>query len=654
MSSTQLADRSASAADDRPTASPGSPALAFEILNLRKEFQVGGETVVALDGVSLEVQSGDYVAIMGPSGSGKSTLLNLLGCLDSPSSGDYLIGGINTSTMNDDELASIRAQHIGFVFQAYNLIPQLSVIENVQSPLAYGPQMTAADDQRCRELIETVGLGDRTDHRPNELSGGQQQRAAIARSLANRPRFILADEPTGNLDSATTDDVLALFEELNDSGTTIVLVTHEDEVASRARRNIRLRDGAVESDIRLRPPAAQATQPAEETDEHPTRTASRLRYRWRDIRVGAKSLLMHPMRSLLTVLGIFIGVASVIWLLAIGEGISAKAQEQIEELGANTLILTTSRPPSTQTPERTMYFYGLTEEDVLRLKSIPTVEAVIPFARRAGLQSRYLDRHARTEINACTPAYLELFHLHVKRGRFLSDEDSESQSKVCVLAEELAEELFLFEDPIGRSVKIGPDYFRVVGIASTRSKQETIKGTVRGQDFSDNAYIPLGTFFTHFGDIYSVGNNGGRGVTQITLKLHDQDTAIASGIAVTEALKQTHQYDDYTVGVPMELLEQARNTRLMFMAMMGLIAAISLVVGGIGIMNIMLATVTERTREIGIRRALGAKHKDINRQFLIETVLLSIAGGFTGVLGGLTCGYLVQGIRWSMNSLFRK
>ncbi len=223
---------------------------AVEISELTKHYVLKGETVRALRGVSFDVPKGDYVAIMGPSGSGKSTLLNLLGCLDRPTSGSFTLGGENVSRMSDDELSAIRASRIGFVFQSYNLIPQLTVVENIEVPLYYMGRLTSSSRDRCRELADLVGLGDRLSHRPTQLSGGQQQRVAIARSMVNDPQFILADEATGNLDSVTTDEIMTLFEKLNSEGRTIIMVTHEDEVSAHAKRIIRLRDGMVQFDKR--------------------------------------------------------------------------------------------------------------------------------------------------------------------------------------------------------------------------------------------------------------------------------------------------------------------------------------------------------------------------------------------------------------------
>ncbi|MEO1530481.1 MAG: ABC transporter permease, partial [Planctomycetota bacterium] len=325
----------------------------------------------------------------------------------------------------------------------------------------------------------------------------------------------------------------------------------------------------------------------------------------------------------------------------------------IEELGANNLILTTSRPSGDQVQGKKVYFYGLTEEDCAHLKeNIPTISDAIPLYRRTGREFRYLDRMVDGEINACTPRYKEIYRLEMARGRFLLDHDLETRANVCVLDHEVARQLFRHEDPIGKSIHIIDDYFKVVGVTRPRAEIERVKGTTSGQDFSDNVYIPIETYWTRFGEAYSTGNNGGRACTQITLRLKDQNDAVVTGQAVEQALKRTHLFDDFQVGVPLELLQQARNTRLMFMAMMALLASISLVVGGIGIMNIMLATVTERTREIGIRRALGARRKDITRQFLIETVLLSVCGGITGILGGLTCKKMIAAMMWTAEQSF--
>ncbi len=615
-----------------------TPAIRLE--NIRKDYALAGESVSVLKGIDLLVPEGDYIAIMGPSGSGKSTLLNLLGCLDQPTSGNFFLGQDNVAHLDDDQLAFIRASRIGFVFQSYNLIPQLTVVENIEAPLSYQGEITEEGRQRCKALAALVGLDHRLGHRPPQLSGGQQQRAGIARGLVNQPRYILADEPTGNLDTVTSQEILILLERLNNEGKTIILVTHEEEVAAHARRIVRLRDGVVQSDTRLREVEyrGSAVPSAPSLSETEIGTGGGFRSVMRTAHLGIKNLALHPLRSLLTVLGIFIGVASVIWLLAIGEGISAKAQQQIAELGANNIILTTSAPPPQQSSARPKA-YGITEEDYVRLAAtVPSIAKAIPVRELPKRLFAYGTQQYYGRLVGCTTDYMGLHKMQPTRGRFITSTDVEQTTKVCVLAPDVALELFGYEDPLGRAIHIGPDFYTVVGVMERREAASEIPGARVRQEFSRDVYVPLTTMWMRFIDFYAHTESGVPIATQVTLSLRDAKEVLDTAEIVRRTLRRTHQSEDYTIAVPLELLAQARNTRLMFIAMMGLVAAISLLVGGIGIMNIMLATVTERTREIGIRRAIGARRADITRQFLVETVVLSVVGGLTGAIGGLLCG----------------
>ncbi len=359
--------------------------------------------------------------------------------------------------------------------------------------------------------------------------------------------------------------------------------------------------------------------------------------------LGLKSLRLHPLRSALTVLGILIGVASVIWLLAIGEGISRKAQEQIEGLGAHNIIVRSIKPPTEATEGMHGPLpYGLTRDDLARLtETIPTVARALPIRelrRRFSFGGRMLDGR----LVGCTPEYAEVTRLEVDRGRFLTDSDLRNEHNYCVLASGTAERLFPVEDPLGQAVRVEDAYYVVVGVMKPRMPTAGIGGSLTAQDFSNDVYIPLTTLWGRIGDTVvtrRAGSYEGEVVhlTQITLEVDKVEHVLQTADLVKATLAARHHFEDYGVTVPLELLEQARVTRLMFMVFMGLIAAISLVVGGIGIMNIMLATVTERTREIGIRRALGVKRRDIVWQFLVETIALSTVGGLIGVLGGLSC-----------------
>jgi len=359
--------------------------------------------------------------------------------------------------------------------------------------------------------------------------------------------------------------------------------------------------------------------------------------------IGAKSLLLHPMRSALTVLGIFIGVASVIWLLAIGEGISIKAQEQIESLGASNIIVQSIEPPPD--PNAGTFDirpYGVTRADYRCLtNTIASIESALQIREipRVFRRFRY-EQEGR--LVGCSPEYAEVVRLKTDRGRFLSDADLRNRENHCALSAEVAAKLFPYEDPIGHSIRVDEEYYVVVGVMKPKQATAAIGGSFAGQDFALDVYIPITTLWSRIGDQIITRRAGGiEGeiveLTQITLQVDKVENVLRTADLVQATLERNHRNEDFRMTIPLELLEQAKTTRLMFIIFMGLIAAISLLVGGIGIMNIMLATVTERTREIGVRRALGAKRTDIIRQFLVETIALSTVGGMLGVLGGLTC-----------------
>ncbi|OHB80005.1 MAG: ABC transporter substrate-binding protein [Planctomycetes bacterium RBG_16_64_10] len=378
--------------------------------------------------------------------------------------------------------------------------------------------------------------------------------------------------------------------------------------------------------------------------------------RLRTWRLGLRSMVLHPLRSALTVLGIFIGVASVIWLLAIGEGISRQAQEQIASLGAENIIVRTIKPPNEALAgQRGLIPYGLRRDDFLRLlATVPTIERALPI-RELRRQFRYKDRLLDGRLVGCTPAYAEVTRLQVDRGHFITDAEVREEKNHCVLAAEVAARLFPVEDPIGRAIRLETDYYVVVGVLKPRSPTAGIGGSLEAQDFSKDVYIPITNLWRWIGDAVATiraGSFEGETVelSQITLQVDEVAHVLQTANVVENLLERGRNLKDYGMTIPLELLEQARTMRMMFIILLGLIAAISLVVGGIGIMNIMLATVTERTREIGIRRALGAKRRDITGQFLAETVALSVAGGLTGIVGGLTCGPTV---RWIREMLYR-
>jgi len=615
--------------------------VAFSIRSLTKTYEMGEEQVVALKNVDIEVPEGDYLAVMGPSGSGKSTLLNILGCLDSPTSGSYRLKEQEVTGLSDEELSEARCRSIGFVFQSYNLIPYLDVLDNVRLPRAYGKGKMIFEHE-VRHLVDLVGLGDRASHRPQQLSGGQQQRVGIARSLANEPDFILADEPTGNLDSKTTEEILKLLDELNAAGKTIVLVTHEEEVAKRAKRIVVMRDGEIEQDQRLRPVpeiARETTVTGKEGVEG--NQSGKISRALRNLGKAAfLSMVTHPMRSLLTAIGVFIGVVSVIWLLAIGEGIAAQAENEIMALGANNLILSSKRPSDEERLSKGEYFYsyGLTENDYYKIrKTVPFQSAAYP--TREINNRRIFSKHAkgRAELLGCLPNFQDLHKLKVIKGRFLTSEDNLSQAEVCVLSSALSRSLFPFGDAVGQSVNVDGNLYEIVGVVAPRFELKDKSNKGFKELFEDNLYLPIETMWSKVFDYYYRGYDGSHLVSKITLTIEEPEKLFSIAQMIRDMLAKDHGIEDYQVTIPLELMEQAENAKMTFVALMGLVAGISLLVGGVGIMNIMLATVTERTREIGIRRALGARRSDIVLQFLIETMALTGFGGILGIFIGLLC-----------------
>ncbi|HEY1068563.1 MAG TPA: ABC transporter permease [Pirellulales bacterium] len=385
-------------------------------------------------------------------------------------------------------------------------------------------------------------------------------------------------------------------------------------------------------------------------------------FTWRTWQLGITNLLLHPMRSALTVLGIFIGTASVIWLLAIGEGISRKAQEQIAGLGADNVIVRTVKPAdggATGSASSMFTEYGLKRDDYKRIMgTVPSIDRALRIR-----ELRQTFRHFLFQLDGrlvgCEPAYADVNMLRIDYGRFLSQRDLDEADNVCVLAGQTAARLFPAQDPIGQAVQVENDRYTVIGVLRDRNATAAVGGSLAAQEFDKDIYVPITTLWKRIGDrVMTVRGSSREGeiveLSQMTLHVRNMDEVMETAKIVEGTLAQFHRRQDYAVVVPMELLEQARTTQMMFMLFMGLIAAISLVVGGIGIMNIMLATVTERTREIGIRRALGARRSDITRQFLSETAVLSVVGGLTGVIGGIMCGIVTETVRDLIFAAFPK
>lgn len=604
---------------------------------------MGDTKVEALRGVSLEIAAGEFVAIMGASGSGKSTLMHVLGLLDRPDSGEYFLGGEDVTKLSDRDLALVRNKIVGFVFQQFHLLPRMTALENAELPLVYAGKRHLK--KRAEKEIEDVGLKDRMFHRPNEMSGGQQQRVAIARSLVNDPPIIFADEPTGNLDSRSQDDVMAILKKLNQRGKTIVMVTHENDIAAHARRVIQMRYGQIVSDQVIAPQVQTGGINIQENII--TRSLSRSQNTLRGgmeffdyLRQAVAAMLSHKMRAFLSILGILIGVAAVIAMLAVGQGAKESIEKQLASLGSNLLIVRPGAPKSGGVALQAGTMTRFTFQDVSAIaKMSDCVKRVSPSVTER-VQLVYTNKNWNTQVEGVGVDYAQLRSAVPAVGRFFTEEEVKERSKVAVLGTTVVKELFGNSNPLGENIKINLVNFRVIGILPA-------KGTTGPHDQDDTVIIPITTA------MYRV--LGKRYIDSLYVEAKNADLTDSAQEAVSRVIIKQHrlitndQKDSFQIFNMADIKNTLTATTKTMSLLLGAIAAISLLVGGIGIMNIMLVSVTERTREIGLRKAIGANNKDIMTQFLIEAVLMSVIGGFAGViLGGSVSALITIVAGWSV------
>ena len=646
------------------------------LIDLMRTFQLGDTEVRALQGVSVSVDRGEFVAIMGSSGSGKSTMMNVIGCLDRPTSGQFIFEGRDVARLSEPELADIRSKRIGFVFQSFNLLARTSALENVVLPLLYGSgaALTSSErNDRGREMLASVGLADRERNMPNQLSGGQQQRIALARALINHPAVLLADEPTGNLDTRTSHEIMEIIRRLNrEQGVTVIVVTHETDIAAYADRVIVMRDGRILSDehqVAVVTPdrsdtSAAASVPATVGTAALPEGAPGLRLAFLSMVLSAslQALSRNKLRSALTMLGVFIGVAALIAMVAVGDGASAAVKKQLESLGTNMVVVQPGATTAGGVRAGAGSASTLTVVDAQTiLRDDPAVQRVSYLTRQAG-QIEYGDRNWSTSIQGVTPSYLDIVSWHIASGSVMTEQENDAAETVCLIGQTVYQNLFPpGEDSVGATILIKGVPMRVIGLLASKGQ------TGFGQDQDDVVMIPFSTAerkvlgvatpqtaqnlvsanYPGAPNAFGISPRMTGYVNSIYVQAGGADQVNTAISQVTATLARRHhiqngQLDDFSVRNLSQIAEAQESSSQVMAALLAMVASISLLVGGIGIMNILLVSVTERTREIGIRMAIGARRLQVLLQFLAESVLLSVTGGVAGIGFGLAVSYIIS------------
>ena len=646
----------------------------INLIDLTRSFQLGDTQVHALQGINLSVGRGEFVAIMGSSGSGKSTLMNIIGCLDQPTSGQYVFEGHDVAHLSEPQLADVRSQRIGFVFQSFNLLARTSALENVILPLLYGAAAALTSRQRSgrgREMLASVGLADRADNTPSQLSGGQQQRVALARALINQPAVLLADEPTGNLDTRTSHEIMEIIRKLNrEQGVTVIVVTHESDIGAYADRMIVMRDGKILSDEHqtaiVTPGQLDATSPARVAAAPVPNADTMFRAAFLSMIFFAslQALARNKLRSALTMLGVFIGVAALIAMVAVGDGASAAVQKQLESLGTNMVVV---QPGATAAGGIRA---GAGSASTLTVTDAETIVHADPAVLRVGYLTRqsgqvqYGNQNWNTSIQGVTPSYLDIVSWRIATGSMMTESQNDSTELVCLIGQTVYQNLFPSgENPVGAIILIKGVPVRVIGLLVGKGQ------TGYGQDQDDLVMIPFttaerrvlgaaapatsqNTVSTNYPppvNPFGLTPRLTGYVNSIYVQAGGPDMVATAIQQVTRTLAKRHriqpgQLNDFSVRNLSQIAEAQASSSQVMSALLATVASISLLVGGIGIMNILLVSVTERTREIGIRMAIGARRLQVLLQFLLESVLLSVTGGAAGIVIGILVSFLISNV----------
>ncbi|MFU2122444.1 MacB family efflux pump subunit [Gallibacterium anatis] len=602
----------------------------IEIKNLNKFFGEGENRVHILKNIHLEIEQGDFIAIIGASGSGKSTLMNIIGCLDTASSGSYQIAGKETAKLSADQLSELRQQRFGFIFQRYNLLSTLSAQENVALPAVYTGMAKPQRLQRAAQLLEKLGLGNKIDNKPNQLSGGQQQRVSIARALMNGGDIILADEPTGALDSKSGETVMQILQQLHQEGHTIILVTHDKHIAQFANRIIEIKDGEIIQDQR---------QSLQITARKMTQAATNRGWQfYRDqffeaLNMSINAIIAHKLRSLLTMLGIIIGITSVVCVVALGNGSQQKVLQNINSLGTNTMDIYNGTGFGDRRAES---MQNLTVNDSEALMRQPYIESVTPNSSVSGTLT-YRNNAFTAQVRGVSEQYFNVKGIQTVAGQLFSGEQVKQNQSVAVIDQNTQKRIFQDRNPLGQIIMINKKPLKVIGIVDI----DNVMGVNRE---SLNIWIPYTTAMNKI--------SGEKKISSITVKVNQGISTSAAEKNVTALLLSRHGKKDFFILNTDTIKQTIESTTNTMKLLISSIALISLIVGGIGVMNIMLVSVTERTKEIGVRMAIGAKQQNILQQFLIEAVLVCLVGGIIGIILSGLIGFLFNRFMSEFTMLF--
>jgi len=597
----------------------------LDIRDLVREFPAGDGVVQVLKNINLQIHAGELVAIIGQSGSGKSTLMNILGCLDRPTRGSYQVAGQATDQLEPDQLAKLRREYFGFIFQRYHLLGDLSAVGNVEVPAIYAGTAPAERQARAQRLLERLGLAERLANRPSQLSGGQQQRVSIARALINGGEVILADEPTGALDKNSGLEVMNILRELHAEGHTVIIVTHDPQVAQNASRIIELSDGEVVSDRPNTPPLFESTRDTVAKAPIPKKSSA-IRALFDRLgeafRMAILAMTSHRLRTFLTILGIIIGIASVVSVVALGNGSREKILSDISGLGTNTI---TVFPGAGFGDTRSSRVQTLRSDDAEAIAQQPYVDSVSPTVNSSGVL-RYRNIEATATINGVGAQFFQVRGLTLAQGQLFDRNTVRQQGQDVVIDTNTRDKLFVQgEDPIGQVLIVGSIPSRIIGVLEPEK-------SMFGSNDSLNVYVPYTTVLSRI--------LGQSHLRSIVVRLNDDAPSAAAETAITELITQRHGVQDIFTQNSDAIRETVEKTTGTMTLLVSAIAVISLIVGGIGVMNIMLVSVTERTQEIGVRMAVGARQADILQQFLIEAILVCLIGGLLGIGLALLIGQL--------------